>query len=135
MSSGATPERTSARFAAAVPRLGRWGERRSELRSSRAAHVSGVATATYPHLHFEFRKGGPEEARSVHPLNYLPYTNTANFTQLRLGRCNFYRDGVGEKRSVRLCFDLSDRLEGDLQGVDVKLKAARRGAGPSRRLR
>jgi hypothetical protein len=82
----------------------------------------GQEDATYPHLHFEFRKGGPEEERSVHPLNYLSYTNTENIAGLRLDRCNFYRDGVGEKRSVRLCFDLSDRLEGDLQGVDVKLK-------------
>ena len=81
----------------------------------------GQEDATYPHLHFEFRKGGPEEARSVHPLNYLPYTNTANFSQLRLDRCNFYRDD-GEKRAVRLCFDILDRREGDLQTVDVKLR-------------
>jgi hypothetical protein len=81
----------------------------------------GQEDATYPHLHFEFRKGGPEEARSVHPLNYLPYTNTANFSQLRLDRCSFYRDD-GEKRAVRLCFDALDRWEGDLQTVDVKLR-------------
>ena len=41
----------------------------------------GQEDATYPHLHFEFRKGGPEEDRSVHPLNYLSYTNKANFAQ------------------------------------------------------
>jgi Peptidase family M23 len=80
----------------------------------------GQEDATYPHLHFEFRKGGPEETRSVHPLNYLSYTNTPNFSQLRLDRCNFYRDD-GEKRAVRLCFDVLDRREGDLQAVDVKL--------------
>ena len=33
----------------------------------------GQEDATYPHLHFEFRKGGPEQRRSVHPLNYLHY--------------------------------------------------------------
>ena len=76
----------------------------------------GQEDATYPHLHFEFRKGGPKEDRSVHPLHYLPYLNTANFTQLRLDRCNFYRDD-GDKRAVRLRFEAPDRREGDLQGV------------------
>ena len=82
----------------------------------------GQEDATYPHLHFEFRKGGPEQVRSVHPLHYLPYLNTANFTQLRLDRCNFYRADDGEKRAVRLRFEVLDRREGDLQGVDVELK-------------
>jgi hypothetical protein len=83
--------------------------------------VVGQEDATYPHLHFEFRKGEqPKQENSVHPLHYLDYPNTANFTQPRLDRCNFYRDG-GEKRAVRLCFEAPDRLEGDLQGVDVEL--------------
>jgi Peptidase family M23 len=81
----------------------------------------GQEDATYPHLHFEFRKGEPKEDNSVHPLHYLPYLNTANFTQLRLDRCNFYRDN-GEKRAVRLCFAAPDRREGDLLGVDVELR-------------
>lgn len=81
----------------------------------------GQEDATYPHLHFEFRKGGPEQVRSVHPLNFLPYLNKANFTQLRLDRCNFYRDN-GDKRAVRLCFAVRNRREGDLQGVDVELR-------------
>jgi hypothetical protein len=81
----------------------------------------GQEDATYPHLHFELRKGGPEQRRSVHPLHYLDYPNTANFTQLRLDRCNFYRDN-GDKRAVRLRFDALDRREGDVQGVDVELQ-------------
>lgn len=81
----------------------------------------GQEDAEYPHLHFEFRKGGPEEERSVHPLNYLPYPNTTDFTQLRLDRCNFYREN-GNKRAVRLRFDAPDRQEGDLQAVDIELK-------------
>ena len=81
----------------------------------------GQEDAEYPHLHFEFRKGGPEEKRSVHPLNYLHYPNTANFKQLRLDRCNFYRDDYSDKRAVRLRFEAPDRREGDLQGVDVEL--------------
>jgi hypothetical protein len=80
----------------------------------------GQEDATYPHLHFEFRKGEPKEDNSVHPLNYLFYPDTANFTQLRLDRCNFYRDD-GDKRAVRLRFEALDRREGDLQGVDVEL--------------
>lgn len=78
----------------------------------------GQEDATYPHLHFEFRKGEPKEDNSVHPLHYL---NTANFTQLRLDRCNFYRDD-GDKRAVRLRFEALDRREGDLQAVHVTLK-------------
>ena len=81
----------------------------------------GQEDASYPHLHFEFRKGGPEQSRSVHPLNYLPYLNTANFTQLRLDKCNFYRDD-GDKRAVRLRFAVRNRKEGDLQGVRVELR-------------
>ena len=81
----------------------------------------GQQDATYPHLHFEFRKGGPEARRSVHPLRYLPYTDTSNITNLRLDRCNFYD---GSKRAIRLRFSLSDRREGDLQSVDVTLKGS-----------
>jgi hypothetical protein len=81
----------------------------------------GQEDATYPHLHFEFRKGEPKEDNSVHPLHYLPYLNTANFTQLRLDRCNFYRDN-SDKKAVRVCFEALDRREGNLQGVDVELR-------------
>jgi Peptidase family M23 len=81
----------------------------------------GQEDATYPHLHFEFRKGESKEDNSVHPLHYLDYLNTANFMQLRLDRCNFYRNN-GDKRAVRIRFEALDRREGDLQGVDVKLK-------------
>jgi len=79
----------------------------------------GQEDATYPHLHFEFRKGGPQQRRSVHPLHYLPYRNTANVRQLRLDRCS-YRDD-GEKRVVRLSFAVRNRREGDVQAVQVEL--------------
>lgn len=82
----------------------------------------GQEDATYPHLHFEFRKGGPEEVHSVHPLQYLGYLNTANFTNLRLDRCNFYHRGDSDQRLVRLGFDVVNRREGDVKGVDVELK-------------
>jgi hypothetical protein len=91
----------------------------------------GQEDATYPHLHFEFRKGGTEQARSVHPLNYMPYLNKANFKKPRLDRFNFYVDD-GEKRMVRLNFEARDRREGDLQAVDVELKGD---GGATRNLR
>jgi hypothetical protein len=81
----------------------------------------GQEDATYPHLHFEFRKGEPKEDNSVHPLRYLPYANTANFTNVGLDRCNFYRVGDDVMRAIRLRFEAIDRREGDLQGVDVEL--------------
>jgi hypothetical protein len=91
----------------------------------------GQEDAEYPHLHFEFRKGGPEEAHSVHPLRYLHYPTTANVARLLLDRCNFYRRDDGDKRMVRLRFDVVDRREGDVRGVDVELKRA---GGESREL-
>ena len=82
----------------------------------------GQEDATYPHLHFEFRKGEePKQENSVHPLHYLNYPNKANFTNLRLDRCNFYRGDGGDRRLVRLRFDVVNRREGDVQGVDVEL--------------
>ncbi len=81
----------------------------------------GQEDATYPHLHLEFRKGAPKEDNSVHPLRYLQYSNTPNFTQLRLDRCNFSRVGDDDRRTIRLRFEAPDRQEGDLQGVDVEL--------------
>ena len=93
----------------------------------------GQEDATYPHLHFEFRKGKePKEENSRHPLHYLDYTNKANFTDLRLDRCNFYRRADGDRKMVRLRFDVVNRREGDVQGVDVELTGQ---GGASRSLR
>ena len=88
----------------------------------------GQEDATYPHLHFEFRKGSAKEDDSVHPLHYLPYVNTANVARFRLDRCNFSRVGTDDRRAVRLRFSVQDRREGDVQGVDVELRG-REGAG------
>lgn len=93
------------------------------------AHVSqgeligavGQEDATYPHLHLEFRKGEPSQQNSRHPLRYLPYINSANFTRLRLDRCNFSPND-DQRRTVRLRFAVLDRQEGDVQGVDVELR-------------
>jgi hypothetical protein len=40
----------------------------------------GEDDATYPHLHFEIRKGSAREEDSVHPLGYLHYEDTSNFS-------------------------------------------------------
>lgn len=77
----------------------------------------GEDDATYPHLHFEFRKGTPFEKSSVHPLTYLPYTNTTNFTAPVIDRFNRLSDLM----AVRLLFSASSKLEGDLQRVEVDL--------------
>jgi hypothetical protein len=48
----------------------------------------GEDDATYPHLHIEFRKGSSAERSSVHPLGYLPYPDTANFSAPAVDRFN-----------------------------------------------
>jgi hypothetical protein len=92
----------------------------AQVRQGDVIGAVGQEDATYPHLHFEFRKGGPEQRHSVHPLNYLPYRNEFNFTQPDLDRFNFYKDD-GEKLAVRIYFEDQSRQEGDLRGVDVEL--------------
>ena len=78
----------------------------------------GEDDATYPHLHIEFRKGGLREVNSVHPLGYLPYTNTPNFTVPVRDRFNRLDDGL---MAARLLFGAKSKLEGDLQCVEVDL--------------
>ena len=77
----------------------------------------GEDDATYPHLHMEFRKGSPAEKSSVHPLGYLPYTDTPNFSAPVLDRFN----RLDTFMAARLRFGASSKLEGDLQRVEVDL--------------
>ncbi|HSD58317.1 MAG TPA: hypothetical protein VLB04_09060, partial [Methanotrichaceae archaeon] len=82
----------------------------------------GEDDATYPHLHIEFRKGNFAERCSVHPLRYLPYTDTPNFTAPVLDRFNRFKVEDGSTLiTARLRFGASCKLEGDLQGVEVDL--------------
>src|SRR5690349_19754951 len=74
--------------------------------------------ATYPHLHIEFRKGSNHEVNSVHPLGYLPHSDTPNFTAPVVDRFN----RLGALMAARLLFAANDRLEGDLRRVEVDLK-------------
>lgn len=78
----------------------------------------GSDDATYSHLHLEFRLGSANQIASVHPLSYLPYTDTANFTAPVLDRI----DPLTDKAGVRLVFQASSKLEGDLKRVEVDLK-------------
>ncbi|MBD1889482.1 M23 family metallopeptidase [Coleofasciculus sp. FACHB-SPT9] len=80
----------------------------------------GMDDATYPHLHFEFRKGSPKQKYSVHPLGYLPYTDTANFTAPVLD--SFYQ--LNGLMAVLLRFGANSKLEGDLKRIEVDLKSS-----------
>jgi Peptidase family M23 len=79
----------------------------------------GDDDATYPHLHIEFRKGTHLQIDSVHPLGYLPYPNTTNFTPPVRDRFN----RLGTLMAARLLFGASTKLEGDLKRVEVDLKS------------
>jgi len=78
----------------------------------------GEDDATYSHLHIEFRKGDLDQENSVHPLSYLPYGNTLNFTAPVSDRFNRLDDGL---IAARLLFGAKSKLEGDLQCVEVDL--------------
>jgi Peptidase family M23 len=79
----------------------------------------GDDDATYPHVHIEFRKGTPREIGSVHPLGYLTYPDTTNFTPPVVDRFN----RQGPVMAARLLFGATSKLEGDLQRVEVDLKS------------
>ncbi|CAA9889428.1 Peptidase family M23 (fragment) [Candidatus Methylobacter favarea] len=63
--------------------------------------------ATYPHLHIEFLQGTPDTKAqtSRHPLQYLPYSNTANFTAPVADRFN----RIGPLMAARLQFAASNK--------------------------
>lgn len=74
--------------------------------------------ATYPHLHFELRKGTHREIGSIHPLGCLPYPDTANFSAPVADRFNRF----GASMAARLLFGASSKLEGDMKRVEVDLR-------------
>jgi hypothetical protein len=79
----------------------------------------GKDDASYCHLHLEFRQGSSQQSSSRHPLHYLPYTDTANFTAPAGARFN--RQGNGQM-AARLVFGAASKLEGDLSRVEVELR-------------
>lgn len=74
--------------------------------------------AAYTHLHMEFRKGAGYEVNSVHPLGYLSYGGTPDFTPPVADRFN----RLGALTAARLLFDGPSRLVGALRRVEVDLK-------------
>jgi Peptidase family M23 len=77
----------------------------------------GRDDATYTHLHVEFRKGTHKQIGSVHPLGYLPYTDTANWSAPVADRFN----RLDAFMAARLLFGASSKLQGDLVRVEVDL--------------
>jgi hypothetical protein len=82
----------------------------------------GDDDATYPHLHMEFRKGTFRQIGSVHPLGYLPYAETANFSPPVADRFN----RLDAFMAARLLFGAGSKLEGDLKRVEVDLRRGTR---------
>jgi len=93
----------------------------AEVKQGDVIGAVGREDATYPHLHFEFRKGGTLQRHGRHPLHYLPYVNTTNFSTPDLDRCNFSGSGAG-LRTIRARFDAPKRWEGDVQRIDIQLR-------------
>ena len=89
----------------------------AEVTQGQLLGTVGEDDATYPHLHIEFRKGSSAERSSVHPLGYLPYTDTANFSAPVLDRFN----RLDTTMAARLLFGANSKLEGDLQRIEVDL--------------
>ena len=89
----------------------------AEVAQGQVIGTVGDDDAHYPHLHFEFRRSKPDERHSVHPLLYLPYTNTVNFTAPAVDRYNRW----SELLAARLRFGAPSRMEGDLVRVEVDL--------------
>lgn len=92
---------------------------RAVVTQGQAIGTVGDDDAEYAHLHFEFRKSKPFEQYSVHPLSYLPYANTANFSAPTCDRFN----RLNGLMAARLRFDAPNRAEGDLRRVEVDLFA------------
>lgn len=80
----------------------------------------GKDDASYCHLHLEFRQGSSQQSSSRHPLHYLPYTDTANFTAPAGARFNRQIDG---QMAARVVFGAASKLEGDLARVEVELRS------------
>ena len=82
----------------------------------------GDDDATYPHLHLEFRKWTYREIGSVHPLHYLPYTDTTNFSAPGAARFN----RLDAFMAARVLFGLANKREGDLRRVELDLRCGTR---------
>lgn len=73
---------------------------------------------TYPHLHIQFREKTLVRCSSVHPLKYLPYTDTVNFNGELIPK---YQKSGPSSIKARLFFRAISKNEGDLMGAEVLL--------------
>ncbi len=80
---------------------------------------AGDDAATYPHLHFETREKNNFEVSSRHPLRWLPYADTANFTAPVIDRTTRMTPTT---MAARIRFGAPDREEGDLARISVDLR-------------
>lgn len=80
----------------------------------------GDDDATYTHLHMEFRKGTYKEIGSVHPLAYLPYTDTTNFSFFPPETYRFNR--LDAFMAARILFGCSNKTQGDFKRIEVDLR-------------
>ena len=82
--------------------------------------IGGVGDddATYFHLHMEMRKGTPRQIGSVHPLGFLPYPDTTNFSPPVVDRFN----RLDAFMAARLLFGAPSKRQGDLLRVEVDLR-------------
>jgi hypothetical protein len=78
----------------------------------------GDDDATYSHLHMEMRKGTVKQIGSVHPLGFLPYADTANFSAPVVDRFN----RLDAFMAARLLCDATSKRQGDLRRVEVDLR-------------
>ncbi|MCK6546193.1 M23 family metallopeptidase [Myxococcota bacterium] len=74
------------------------------------------------HLHLEVRRGGTTQEFTVHPLHYLPYSDTANWSAPLATEARF--NGTTGDLDARLVFTAPSKLEGDLVRVEVDARAA-----------
>lgn len=80
---------------------------------------AGDDAATYSHLHFETRARNNFESSSRHPLHWLPYADSLNFTAPVVDRATRMTPATP---AVRVRFGAPDREEGDLARVSVECR-------------
>jgi hypothetical protein len=90
------------------------------IKVKRGQYIGNVGSdgATYPHLHIEIRKGKLRRGSSIHPLNYLPYDNNANF---KIPIADKFQKCGPNTIKARLFLTADDKNEGDLKKVEVYL--------------
>lgn len=82
----------------------------------------GHDDATYDHCHFEIRRGSNFESSSRHPLHWMPYTDSANFSFSSPAPSATRFNRSGALLAGRVTFGAGSKEEGDLKRVEVDLR-------------